>query len=1425
MCRSRTRKKTLWVGFALAVALMSVASLSGFAAQTSPEGFCQSYLLLGELSQPNGAGPSLANKRLDYLADGLGLTEATLVPEEGMVINVDFGGAAASTGFQPGIPNHPVPTIFAPPIPGDTADFTTIYGALDQLMTYAWTYVVNGTGGPLNTYLGVAADDESLIVLNGVEVGETTGWHNNRLVDVTFPVTLPAGKSLLMIKVFEGGGGHNLRVRFQPNDITGDVSGTPGEANVTYSLDPRNFDVMAEASRTLPATGVYGPGAVIPVTVTVYRQVGNPSPVVTETLPAGWTASNIAVSQGTAPTPGGTLTWDLGQMTADTATMTYDATAAGAGVATFSGNITVLTGTHGSVSLPITGDSQLSDTEITQTDLGFAREFVFLGHYMQPTEAGDNPGVPALQQDYLQGGGITEASFATALPTPGVVINTDYTVAESTALNTGNVGFSAPTPFVHVEQDERVDFSGGNSDLFGDRNDCMTYVWCIARNKGAARSDLYVGVDRDDSILVAVNGVEVGRISDGQGLGGANNVEEAWGPVTLNAGDNIIMLKVFEGGGGHGFRLRLQTDSTTNTAATAANTVPPDQVELLVADKIALGDRDISPVDLGIVKGATDWGIPVYQPGVPLLVTVTVNRAKAAPEATLVETLPAGWTVNPVTTATLGTVTLGPGTVTWNLGVMITDTETLTYEVTPDLAAAGDAVILGSIAVVGSGSFPVKGDQLLLGLVPGLLGTAPGTLGIFDLHRDIGDEHVSVPPGDPPAPPAGTSIPGSATEAGGVYTISGSGADFWGNWDRGYLVAKVMRGGFYLEADVAWTDVGPNDWAKTGVMVRNRLDSGSPNATELIRNPEAGGSDVRNQWRDTQNGGSAGTGLRGFNITGGPLPTPYNPVRLRIARMGNSTGGAYHDGTQWVADNTHIVPELNSDADVLACLFVTSHQDDWDNATQPGAYLNTAVFSNVVINPLVVGKAERSFNPTQYTVGQPVRVTIDVTHQANVNPLVITETLPVGWGADNISHGGTVAVNVITWTLDFQADVQLTYDAWPPGGVGDRATFSGILTEPTVGDLPIGGAQVIFRVESDMPNLLVAWWPLDEGSGDTIGDVLGNYDGTRMGQTQWLVPGAFGNAVILSGNGNGTAGGPPNNDDYLDFPDPGPPTYLNSRRGTMMCWFLTDTTLWQGDVSGAAEGTIIYGTESGGDGYGGNAEIHINMDDEGNYGRLQFFMEGNNIGGTFDTTLNTPNDPAPRYADSQWHHVAGTWDIDTGVMRLYVDGVQIVEGNHPGISFDCTDEIRIGRPNNDTRYFGGFVDDARIYNYALSAQEIADIYITPPDPLGVAPPADPSNLRGDVFAGRFANLQWTDNATNEAGFLVARRLGTSGTWRDVAQLGRNTVSFIDQGVTPGNTYTYRVRAFNEYGESGNSNELTLFIEGPPLDAKRWSLYR
>ena len=96
-------------------------------------------------------------------------------------------------------------------------------------------------------------------------------------------------------------------------------------------------------------------------------------------------------------------------------------------------------------------------------------------------------------------------------------------------------------------------------------------------------------------------------------------------------------------------------------------------------------------------------------------------------------------------------------------------------------------------------------------------------------------------------------------------------------------------------------------------------------------------------------------------------------------------------------------------------------------------------------------------------------------------------------------------------------------------------------------------------------------------------------------------------------------------------------------------------------------------------------------------------------------------------------------------------------------------------------------------------------------------PAAPENLVASAVSASQINLKWVDKSNNETGFRLQRRTG-SGAFSDIpttaAQNGQ-TFSNIS-GLSPGTTYFYRVRAFNNSGDSAWSNEAaakTLAIAG------------
>jgi len=58
------------------------------------------------------------------------------------------------------------------------------------------------------------------------------------------------------------------------------------------------------------------------------------------------------------------------------------------------------------------------------------------------------------------------------------------------------------------------------------------------------------------------------------------------------------------------------------------------------------------------------------------------------------------------------------------------------------------------------------------------------------------------------------------------------------------------------------------------------------------------------------------------------------------------------------------------------------------------------------------------------------------------------------------------------------------------------------------------------------------------------------------------------------------------------------------------------------------------------------------------------------------------------------------------------------------------------------------------------------------------------------------NLSWVDNSGSQAGFIIQRATGTTGTYMQIAQVPLGVVSYTDSTVSLGTTYCYEVAAVN-----------------------------
>ncbi|MGH7752538.1 MAG: hypothetical protein ACREN5_06955, partial [Gemmatimonadales bacterium] len=134
-------------------------------------GFITQWLLLGPLNHVGFDSPGPINLRRDYLTDGAGVDEQSVIPEDGDAVNTSFT-ASAATGYSNRKYARPTWESFANTNEGalDTIDLNAFYAPdyagpnpnstdPNNVMAYAVAYVENTTGAPLGANLEVASDD------------------------------------------------------------------------------------------------------------------------------------------------------------------------------------------------------------------------------------------------------------------------------------------------------------------------------------------------------------------------------------------------------------------------------------------------------------------------------------------------------------------------------------------------------------------------------------------------------------------------------------------------------------------------------------------------------------------------------------------------------------------------------------------------------------------------------------------------------------------------------------------------------------------------------------------------------------------------------------------------------------------------------------------------------------------------------------------------------------------------------------------------------------------------------------------------------------------------------------------------------------------------------------------------------------------
>lgn len=109
------------------------------------------------------------------------------------------------------------------------------------------------------------------------------------------------------------------------------------------------------------------------------------------------------------------------------------------------------------------------------------------------------------------------------------------------------------------------------------------------------------------------------------------------------------------------------------------------------------------------------------------------------------------------------------------------------------------------------------------------------------------------------------------------------------------------------------------------------------------------------------------------------------------------------------------------------------------------------------------------------------------------------------------------------------------------------------------------------------------------------------------------------------------------------------------------------------------------------------------------------------------TVQGRPDRPEYNIFDGQWHMLAVRWDAQTPLCAVYVDGQWVVADTSmgtPNLYADWQRGVTLGASRNASNrdvlqnFYGGDVDNLRVYNYPLTSSQIAQEYL---DATGILP--------------------------------------------------------------------------------------------------------
>jgi len=499
----------------------------------------------------------------------------------------------------------------------------------------------------------------------------------------------------------------------------------------------------------------------------------------------------------------------------------------------------------------------------------------------------------------------------------------------------------------------------------------------------------------------------------------------------------------------------------------------------------------------------------------------------------------------------------------------------------------------------------------------------------------------------------------------------------------------------------------------------------------------------------------------------------------------NATGVETAPVLRWNAgfDSTQSKVYFGTSPDSLAFQTTITHTESVDRYSYP--------VTGLAFNQVYYWRVDQVPQTGPEIMGDVWSFTIGTTKASNPNPYVneicvsIDPNPSLSWKAGLYSTESKVYFGTSPDALELQTTITHTQ------GV-DRVSFpvTGLANDQDyywrVDQVPQTGPDVIgdlwqFTTIPTIPitdPTLVGWWKFDEGPGKAIDWSGLNQHGTVYGDAESMA-GYDGNAMQFDGS-----------DDYVNLPIG--TTIASSDSTTIATWAnVSSTAAWQR--------IFDFGFDPP---PGPNAPtIYMYLTPVNGSGVPEFGITTTGSGGTLVVA-------APSALPSGWHHLAVTIDGTTNAMELYLDGAAVATSATQTLPSDLgmTPDNYLGKSKRwenasgvPDPHFTGSLDDFRIYNYALTQDEI--LKIMRGGPLLSWNPRPANGVVTDVE--KALPLSWSpgDEAvqhdvyfgTDYAAVEAADASDTTGIYRGQQDANSYTPP---EGVEPNHAYYWRINEIN-----------------------------